>query len=63
MRLYILEISIFNCWFSLRGLAFLASVNAWELRGNDVLIFLTQVNSDLLYIKWRSHRAKGGNGG
>jgi len=35
MRLCIPEICIYTCWFLLRGMAFLASVNAQEPHGND----------------------------
>jgi len=35
MRLHIPEIFVYSCWFSLRGMAFLASVNTLEPCGND----------------------------
>jgi len=35
MRLYIPEICVYTCWFSQQGMAFFASVNAQEPRGND----------------------------
>jgi len=35
MHLYIPEISVYTSWFSLRGMVFLASVNAQEPRGNN----------------------------
>jgi len=35
MHLYMLEISVYTCWFSLRGMAFFASVNAQEPRRNN----------------------------
>jgi len=44
MRLYIPEICVYTtCWFSLRGTAFLASVNAQECAGTTLMSILQNV--------------------